>query len=132
MQSIRRSTQLAPIFALVSVTLCGCDSRPEPTIEEVWNQARSATDTALNSVENLEAGRTKREFAKLTQYEYNIVELPLEVPTADLQRKLSVLGVDGWDCAPPLTRMEKLLIFCKKRPESFLRYIPQTFLGKPG
>lgn len=112
--------------------LVGCESKdPEKKFSELWNQTVDVSNTALDQVSKLDPDEAKREFRKLTQFEYQVRSVRPDISAAELQALLAELGKESWDCASPIQRTADFLLVCKRRPESILRYVPQTLLGKP-
>jgi len=116
------------IFCLA---ISGCDSKDSQRLGEFVTKTVDASDAAIEQLGNLDSDQAKKEFKKLTQYEYQVKTFRVDIPAAELQGALSVMGHDGWDCGSPLLRKEDILLTCKKRPESLLRYVPQSLLSKP-
>jgi hypothetical protein len=70
---------------------------------------------------------TSDEIEKLFNFEYLVVDLPAKMPSPDLEKKLNQLGEERWDCFQ-IERLEtKIAISCKRRPKTYLRYIPRWF-----
>ncbi len=65
----------------------------------------------------------EEEYEKLFRFEYQVVELSLESNATKLQETLAELGKERWECFHVQPKDEKLLVFCKKRPVSYLRYL---------
>jgi hypothetical protein len=65
------------------------------------------------------------ELKKLRQYEYKVITLTQFESDEELELQLNKLGNDGWDCF----NLDKRLI-CKRRPETMLRFVPNTLLGR--
>jgi hypothetical protein len=79
-----------------------------------------------------------KEIEKLQQREYTVIRLPFDTPMEKIEGTLNEFGKNRWDCfhiekVPPSNREEKVgsfLFFCKRMPETPLRYVPQSILGR--
>ena len=65
------------------------------------------------------------EIEKLFVYEYKIVSLPFEVHRQE--EELSRLGMQRWECFHIDVRENEVRAYCKRRPKTYLRYIPRVF-----
>ena len=86
------------------------------------NEIAPSTDDATNAA--------SEEFKKLSVFEYKIVKLDRnagESGTKSLELLLNRLGAERWDCSPLSINELDLELICKRRQESFLRYIPRMF-----
>ncbi|HMO02174.1 MAG TPA: hypothetical protein PKD37_00310 [Oligoflexia bacterium] len=70
---------------------------------------------------------TNEQLSKLFVWEYKVV-MPKAQNELGLQKSLSALGQERWECfpfyAPTIT---DLTLICKRRPQTFLRYVPAFF-----
>jgi hypothetical protein len=79
-----------------------------------------------------------KEIEKLQQREYTVIRLPIDTSTEKIEGTLNEFGKNRWDCfhiekVPPSSREEKVgsfLFFCKRMPETPLRYVPQSLIGR--
>ncbi len=110
---------------------CSCDKNSSESLDSVISKTLEVSDSALQQVGNLNSEDAKKEFKKLNQWEYQVLSFKKEILATELEGKLMVYGTQGYDCGTPLIRGEELIIVCKRRPESLLRYVPQGFIGKP-
>lgn len=117
------------LFLLFSTL--GCEKEHSKELDSIISKTLKVSDAALSQVENLSSEDAKTEFRKLAQYEYQVMSVAKEISAKELEGKLAVYGTQGYDCSGPILRTEDLLLVCKKRPESVLRYIPQTLVGRP-
>jgi hypothetical protein len=76
-----------------------------------------------------------KELKKLRQFEYKVAPLALDPPK--LEAELIALGREGWDCfhvehSPSENKSanKTLLVFCKRRVETPLSYIPANVIGR--
>ena len=113
------------------VFLIGCDSKSNDSLQKLYDDTVEASDKALDKVSSVNSEEAKKEFRKLGQFEYQVLSFKKDIPAAELEGRLGVYGLQGFDCQSPLIRNEELIVLCKRRPESFLRYIPQTIVGRP-
>jgi len=113
------------------IFLVSCENDTSKSLENIVSKTIQASDSAIEQVGNLNADDAKKEFKKLSQFEYQVLSVKKEIPTEELEGRLAVYGANGFDCSPPVVRAEDMITVCKRRPESYLRYIPQTIVGRP-
>jgi len=73
------------------------------------------------------------EFKKLHQMEYQILEFDSQTSKSLIEIELNSMGKNRWDCYQmhPVTTREgerKLRFYCKRRPDTPLRYVPRSIL----
>lgn len=87
----------------------------------------------------MQPGRSVDEVKKLHQLEYNVFTLALEDSAARYEGVLDELGKNRWDCFhvekvftnnEKGDRVGKLLFFCKRSPDTLLRFVPKSLLGR--
>lgn len=74
------------------------------------------------------------EVKKLRQFEYHVFRVPLQSDAAEVERKLTLLGKERWDCFH-VERLEtdddqELQFFCKRMPATPLMYVPRGLVGR--
>ncbi len=67
--------------------------------------------------------RTKEEVEKLFRWEYRVVETEVGIAAGEMEKRLSELGNEGWDCFHISNAPEGTRITCKRRPRSALTYL---------
>jgi len=110
---------------------CGGDrSSSKDTLKQVSSQVDELTRSIGDFVTRSEV---PEEFKKLQQFEYKIVSLPAAISGIDLETELNKLGKERWDCFHFEKRLSgeisELEAFCKRRPDTPLKYVPKTFIG---
>jgi hypothetical protein len=128
-----KQVQLFLLFIAVVTGGCGAEEpkkADEDALQKLWSKTRQVSGQALEQVSKLETEDAKREFKKLSQFEYRVIPFPRDVNPTELQSSLGTLGEEGFDCSTPILRESDLLITCKRKPESLLRYVPPGLLGK--
>jgi hypothetical protein len=87
----------------------------------------------------MQPGRSVDEIKKLHQLEYNVFTLALEDSAARYEGVLDELGKNRWDCFHVEKvfstnkngeRVGKLLFFCKRAPDTLLRFVPKSLIGR--
>ena len=71
--------------------------------------------------------KTTEEISKLSTFEYKVAEFKSNITNEELQTKLEELGQERWDCFHVERQTFTLTFFCKRRPKTYLRYIPKLF-----
>lgn len=73
------------------------------------------------------SGLAGDEIEKLHALEYRVEEIPWSSEIDELNQRLAELGRDRWDCFHLERAFDVNRIYCKRRPKSYLRYIPRVF-----
>lgn len=120
------------LLCIVCCTLClACEPQTKDQVKKQFNKAIEEIKT--------QSEPSLREVEKLHQLDYTVVSFPLDSSAQSIEQSLDELGRNRWDCfhverTVKVTREEKretqLLVFCKRLPETYLRYIPKNFLGR--
>lgn len=123
----------ALILTLSLLFLLSCQETAEKNMQDLGRHVKQLRDKAGEKIDQLSSSKeqvsemTSEEFEKLSIFEYKIEELPLKSETAEIEQLLSNLGKQRWECFDVLQTEKTLRIFCKRRPETYLRYIPRIF-----
>ena len=123
-QSLSSRKFFAAILGAALLLSTGCEKESAESFDKLFSKT-------LEQVGNLNPDDASKEFKKLSQFEYRVISFKKEIAIAELEIQLRAFGANGFDCADPIQRLEDLILICKRRPESLLRYIPQTFVGRP-
>ena len=67
--------------------------------------------------------KAMQEYEKLSIIEYKVLEADRGMTAAQLQDKLGELGRERWECFAVEPGEKQLRFFCKRRPQSYLRYM---------
>lgn len=105
----------------VLVFLMSCDSA-----QKAWEGTQDKLDQ-ISPLKDETQKLAKEELNKLFSLEYKVVEVSSKLTADNLQIMLSELGQQRWDCFNVIHREEGIWIFCKRKPETYLRYIPRVF-----
>jgi hypothetical protein len=89
-------------------------------LQKTWQDlTRSLQQTAPSREEaQTMAGQ---EIEKLFTFEYRVQEIPMPSPAAEIEKVMARMGQDRWECFHVESNFEALLLFCKRRPRSYLR-----------
>lgn len=87
---------------------------------------RSAKDTVADLTSD-GSEMAQGEVEKLFVFEYKVVEFQMDLPASELQESLTLLGRERWDCFHVEPQELSNRFFCKRRPKTYLRYIPRVF-----
>lgn len=139
-KSSKLSCSKVSILLLLSLAmLClACDHKdkiPDHLSREAVKQMK---DWQQSVSELLKDSDIQAEVKKLRQKEYEVRSIPLNTKAEDIKDLLNSLGKENWDCL----HMEKvlgsdlktesdakLLIFCSRKAETVLQYVPQNLLN---
>ena len=157
LQQIGKRIAALFLIGLIGAILSGCDfdsSSESISTEKLREQLSSKWDKL---VENPEV--SVKEFKKLKQLEYKVVSVPERSSNASIETLLSSLGQERWDCRPggliadrlrgapgrasgrqgdsskeraagPGTGDAEMIFVCKRTPDTILRYLPSSILGR--
>lgn len=127
----------AKFCALLCTTLLlatGCNGGvDEKTVDNLGQQIDAMIakgDQTIEAMKNSSPEDALSELKKLRQWEYRVVKLPLSLPANEQEGALNSLGAEGWECFDPYTVGTDLRLLCKRRPETPLRYVPNSLLGR--
>jgi hypothetical protein len=113
-----------PIFlSLTFLAFSACNNSNNETEEQISELKSIASDLISKPEITIE------EVNKLRQFEYKIVKFPSGSTSEEIHNQLNELGKEFWDCfAVEKSEENDLFIFCKKKPETPLRYVPKGIL----
>jgi hypothetical protein len=119
------TSKIMPFLVVVALLFSGCQSKDKNS------QIRDLVDSLTNpqnipSREKLSEG-AQQEVEKLFVFEYKVAEVKAELPAADLEAALQALGQERWECFALQQQGAMLRLFCKRRPKTYLRFIPRMF-----
>lgn len=121
--------RLALLFLLLSLLACERNTK-----DEVKKHLNNAIEELKTQSED-----PLKEVEKLYQLEYTVRSFPLSTTSVEFESALRRLGEQRWDCfhvertvqtSTEGDREVKLLVFCKRFPKTYLRYIPKNFIGR--
>lgn len=115
----------------------GCDSNSPDSraVKELSDQVGRLVDQASHSLSPLTPDTTElqrgtsEEIAKLFIFEYTVFDIPSSASPQEMQSTLMKVGQDRWECFASTPLETKLRFFCKRRPQSYLHFIPRWFPG---
>jgi hypothetical protein len=108
-------------------TTAGASSLTVSSLLETLSQrvqgASGGMQQALGPQGEVIQERTKEEVEKLFRWEYRVVETEVGIAAGEMEKRLSELGNEGWDCFHISNAPERTRITCKRRPRSALTYL---------
>lgn len=130
--SMNRPISYLTILLMVSVlpALTGCDSGTKD-IEGVKQQLEALVQTTTRKVDALSSSpeevseKASAELEKLFTFEYKVIDLRNDATSGSIQRTLNELGQERWECFQMLPLDSGIAALCKRRPKTYLRYIPR-------
>ena len=137
---IKRFTRHFLLFALTLTLFAACDINREKTkqaVSSLESQVNELSNTVQTAVSKAEA---PEELKKLQQYEYRIEVFAPDLSVADQTARLNALGKERWECfhiearsklsvIAQTNNSEELVVYCKRHPDTPLRYIPRGLIG---
>jgi hypothetical protein len=125
------STLCAP---LLLAALCSCNSSVDSErLEQLSKDLKETLSTTKDKVVELSPSSgdlkslTTDEFRKLAAFEYKVTEVPRQASALELEAQLALLGAERWECFQIDPAETHYRIFCRRRPETYLRYLPRMF-----
>lgn len=125
-----RVLQIGLCSLVLTISLMSCDR---------FRKKSSPQEIDLEAVEQAVSDLVEKydypikEMAKLHQIEYKVFSFPGAQVNSTLESLLNKAGEQRWDCfhvqQNPATPSE-LLFFCKRMPETPLRYLPKNLVGR--
>lgn len=93
------------------------------TVEDARLAMERAREKFKEISQDPQTKQALEEVEKLFQLEYRVVEFAVDKSSADIEKELAQLGQQRWDCFNAVPLASKTLIYCKRRPTSYLRYL---------
>jgi hypothetical protein len=118
------------LLLLLVILLTSCEHVEKVTSNGDKIAKRLAQDLGLSETDPGEIEKLARdEVDKLMQVEYRVEEVPANISGSILEKKLTTLGEDRWDCFGVHLSADgsHLKILCKRKPKSYLRYLTRSF-----
>jgi hypothetical protein len=134
--------RLLALVCAFLLPLVACESPDKQAVrkrigeaQETIKQLTDATDSTLPDIKKLSPDDALNEVKKLRQFEYKVVTFPVNATAEAITAKLAPEGIDGWECFAAHTLKgadgtDQLGLFCRRRPETPLRFVPQSFLSR--
>ncbi len=122
-----------PASALPASTVAPAVSNSPSTLQRFTQELQGALDATSKTVSNISPSTddlkslTTDEVNKLFSFEYRVVTLEKKLNTEELETALAALGVERWECFDIDAYEDKYRVFCRRRPQTYLRFIPRFF-----
>lgn len=133
-RGMRGSVAVLTGMLVFIAALAGCDKATDT--KELQRQVGDLTKVLTDYVGD--AAPTKEaltELKKLQQFEYKIISVPADTTPTALESSLNELGRERWECFHVEKRLNpadpaksEIALFCKRRPETPLRFIPRNLI----
>lgn len=127
---------IACLIAALVPFLSGCnDPKQQQQLDEVVRGLQDAIGRAAESMDGIAPAAkdvsqmTGEELSKLYSWEYVVKEFNWDTPTEKMNEELVALGRDRWECFATVNEASKTRIFCKRRPETYLKYLSHVVPG---
>ncbi len=120
-------TFIKVLFLAVLLTSCKSESKNVSNITEQVKKTVNEAVEKLQKVTPQVQSLTTEELEKLFTFEYQITEISADTSTHELEAKLQQLGKARWECFHIERAGTQTRLYLKRRPESYLRYIPRWF-----
>ncbi len=121
------------LLLVLFCSILSCKEIRDNTPQEISKLKDQVTELTDSMKEYFDSPSAPSEIKKLYQYEYKVLQYPIKnLPL--IEQHLAELGKERWDCfdTEKLLIEEKeplLIVFCKRKPETPLKYIPKTLIG---
>lgn len=122
------------ILILTLYSLSSCDTPAGAKSEvNIGAQLQQLIDSASKQVSDVTPSKervkelTADEVQKLYSFEYRFLEVELKAPASQIEAKLNELGQDTWECSFVDKNEVNLRFLCKRKPKTYLRYVPRIF-----
>ena len=126
-----------PSLLAVVLSFSSCDSKKnndEPGIfgeiakkvGEEYSDAKQTFNEIAPSANDVKEN-TSKEVEKLFTFEYKVSEFDINSDSGKLEEELTALGKDMWECFDIIPSEKTIKVFCKRRPKTYLRYLPKMF-----
>lgn len=92
-------------------------------LRDQFQDAAGGVQQALGPQGEVIQERTKEEVEKLFQWEYRVVDVEASLTADELERRLTELGSEGWECFNIVSSGQNSRVTCKRRPRSAINYL---------
>lgn len=90
---------------------------------EHFQGASGGVQQALGPQGEVIQERTREEVEKLFRWEYRVVDIDANLTADELQKRLTELGNEGWECFSIAPSGHDSRVTCKRRPRSAINYL---------
>lgn len=103
------------------------------SLEQISDELSAALEKASRKVSEIApSGEQVKQSAtgeveKLYIFEYKVAEFSLDATAGEIESELNSLGKERWECFASERTEKNLRVMCKRRPKTYLRYIPRMF-----
>ena len=118
----------------VLLVCSACDQKEPETFGQPGEQEESSTIEDMQELfEQLAPHKRRleesasREMEKLFVFEYHVEDIARDNSAKEMEARLARLGRDRWECYHVEPIDKSLRFFCKRRPKTYLKYIPKMF-----
>lgn len=124
------------LFSLLVLTASGCDwgTSDQAKFDELQRQLEETMKSAQDAFQRLSPGgeddlqkSAGEEVEKLFTFQYKIFELKRSGTPEQMESELNAAGQEGWECFDTNVEKDLIQFFCKRRPKTYLRYLPKMF-----
>jgi hypothetical protein len=92
-------------------------------VGEHFQGASGGVQQALGPQGEVIQERTKEEVEKLFRWEYRVVDVEANLTADELEKRLTELGNEGWECFNIAPSGQSSRVTCKRRPRSAINYL---------
>ena len=114
-------------FVATLVSLPACRPSDENSVINDFKSTIADLSSKLDQRRQEVQNSSAAELHKLHSLEYKLVEIDAAASSSDIEQRLVELGSERWDCFHVQPLDKTLRVFCKRSPETFLKYIPRVF-----
>lgn len=128
---MKKSVYLILLFVLFGFA-GGCDN---PEQQQTARQLENQLSKGFTKLFHKKNGAGE-EIEKLYQFEYTVFKMPAQSTSSQIEGMLNEMGRKRWDCFHVERSVgrestdETWMFFCKRNPETPLRYVPKTLIGR--
>jgi hypothetical protein len=112
-------------------TLTACQHAEDPKVKAVTDGVMKTYQEAKKDIASFTPqvqSMTTEEIEKLFAFEYNVIDIPERANRESIALTLQGLGKERWEVIQIIPQLDgSLRVFVKRRPQSYLRYIPRFF-----
>lgn len=117
--------QFFSLIALIILTGCQSESESQPELLKGVNEKFEALKEQFGNTE-LDS-LAQEELEKLFVFEYKVHEFSSKPTSLSIETELARLGKERWECFYIDLSSSTPRAVCKRRPKTYLRYIPRVF-----
>jgi hypothetical protein len=117
---------IVSFYCLYTISGCRSSTQEQSFVDELKNSAKSLSTKIEEESTKLQNTATE-ELKGLFAVEYKVVDLPSNSSREQIEKELTTLGEERWNCSYVDKENGGTRLLCKRLPPSYLKLVPLLF-----